>query len=61
MADNLLKIKDITAVEEKLKEKIENISESRLFIAEEKLKEHLTENEILELLAKGIIEDETLL
>ncbi len=61
MADNLLKINDITALEEKLKEKIENVSESRLFIAEEKLKEHLTENEILELLAKGIIEDETLL
>ncbi len=60
MQKKKLKITDIELLEKKLKKKIEKISENRLFIAEEKLSEHLTENEILELIAKGVIEDKSL-
>jgi hypothetical protein len=53
LEDKTYKIKDL----EKLKEKIKTFPESKLYITEEKLKKHITENEILELLKEGILED----
>ncbi len=41
-------------------EKLKKFSKNRLFITEKELKKHLTENEILELLKKGILDDKTL-
>ncbi len=41
-------------------DKLKKFSKNRLFITEKELKRHLTENEILELLKKGILDDKTL-
>ncbi len=41
-------------------DKLKKFSKNRLFITEKELKKHLTENEILELLKKGILDDRTL-
>ena len=60
MQNKELKITDLEILEKKLKKRVEEISGNKLFIAEEKLSEHLTENEILELIAKGVIEDKSL-
>ena len=42
---------------EKKIEKLKNFPENKLYITEKELKKHLTENEILELLEKGILND----
>ena len=47
-------------IEKQLLDKLKTISNDKLFIAEDKLREHLTENEILELFNKGILSDKSL-
>ncbi len=47
-------------IEKQLLDKLKTISNDKLFIAEDRLKEHLTENEILELFNKGILSDKSL-
>ncbi len=49
---NIYKVKNL--------EKLKKYSINKLYITEKELKRHLTENEILELLKKGILEDNTL-
>ena len=60
MSEKFLNINNIKFLEKELQEKINRISMQKLFITEEKLKSHLTENEILELISKGVIEDKSL-
>ncbi len=41
-------------------DKLKKLPKNKLYITEKELKHHLTENEILELLKKGVLEDKTL-
>jgi hypothetical protein len=47
----------IDNIDENLRNKLSKISENKLYITEEMLKKHLTENEVLELIKKGVLDD----
>jgi hypothetical protein len=47
----------IDNIDENLRNKLSEISENKLYITEEMLKKHLTENEVLELIKGGVLSD----
>ncbi len=52
-----IKFEYLNLIDKNLKKKILQFSENRLYITEEKLKTHFSENEVLELLKEGILKD----
>ncbi|GEM_PF-6213956 len=60
MSEKNYKIINIDNIEDDLKKKLDGMSQNKLFISQDILEAHLTENEILDCIKKGYIDDKTL-
>ena len=51
------RVKKVKELDKELQRKLSHITANKLYITEEKLRRHLSENEFFELLRKGVLED----